>query len=133
MEFLAELLNFDFSSLFSLFVFDDDGDDIVAAAIGVGFGIYSFFMGFKHLRNKRLIESTPTSKCRSVPMGMTEVSGKAAGDSTAPSLIGQIPSYCSRVEIERYQKSGKSSRWKRVHTENFGIPFFVEDDTGRVK
>lgn len=133
MESLAELLDFGRSPLFSLFLFDGDGDDIVAAAIGVGFGIYSFFMGFKHLRNKRLIENTPTSKCRSVPMGMTEVAGKAAGDSTAPSLIGQIPSYCSRVEIERYQKSGKNSSWKKVHTENFGIPFFVEDDTGRVK
>jgi hypothetical protein len=68
-----------------------------------------------------------------VALGMCEVSGRAAGDAVVPSFVGQIPAYVSKVEVERYQKSGKSSRWVRVHREQLGIPFCVEDETGRVK
>lgn len=108
-------------------------DDIGAALLGLGLGTFGFFRGFRHLRNKRLVENIPTSRCRSVAMGLCEIAGRAAGAATIPSFIGQIPSYVTKIEIERYQKSGKSSRWVTVHKEQLGIPFYVEDDTGRVK
>lgn len=108
-------------------------DDIGAALVGFGLGTFGFFRGFRHLRNKRLVENIPTSKCRSVAMGLCELSGRAVGTATIPSFIGQIPSFVTKIEIERYQKSGKSSRWVTVHREQLGIPFYIEDDTGRVK
>ncbi len=111
----------------------DNGDDITWAFAGVGFGVYSFFRGFRVLRNKRLIENTPTSKCRSVAMGMVEVAGRATGELTVPSLIGKLPCYCSQIKIERYEKRGKNSRWVTVCEDTQGIPFFLEDATGRVK
>jgi len=110
-----------------------DGNDIIGAAFGLGYGVYAFFRGFRLLRNKRLVENTPTSRCRSVAMGLCEVAGRAKGDSVVPSLIGAIPSFCTKVKIERYQKSGKNSRWVKVHEAQMGIPFFLEDDTGRIK
>lgn len=110
-----------------------DNDDITWAFLGAGFGVFSFFRGFRVLRNKRLIENTPTSKCRSVAMGFVEVAGRATGEQTIPSLIGRLPCYCTHILIERYQKRGKSSRWVKVHEEKQGIPFFLEDATGRVK
>ncbi len=111
----------------------DNGNDIIGAAFGLGFGVFAFFRGFRHLRNKRLVENTPTSKCRSVAMGMVEVCGTATGTTTVPSLIGKIPCFCSQVKIERYEKRGKSSSWRTIHEATDSISFFVEDDTGRVR
>ncbi|MCL6566510.1 MAG: E3 ubiquitin ligase family protein [Acidobacteriia bacterium] len=108
-------------------------DDVIGALVFFGLGLFFFFYGFRHLRNKRLVENIPTSKCRSVAMGLVEVAGRAAGNTTVPSGIGQVPCYCSQIMIERYERRGKSSRWVTVHKENLGIPFYVEDDTGRVK
>jgi len=110
----------------------DNGEDITWAFMGTGFGAFSFFRGFRMLRNKRLIENIPTSKCRSVAMGFVEVAGRAAGDRTMPSLIGKLPCYCTHLLIERYEKRGKNSRWVKVHERRDGVPFFVEDNTGRV-
>ncbi len=103
------------------------------AMLGSGFGVYSFFKGFRLLRNKRLVENTPTSKCRSVAMGLVEVIGKAVGDKTVPSLIGKIPSFCTHVLVERYERRGRDSQWVKVHDERTGVRFQVEDETGRVK
>ena len=111
----------------------DEGDDIVAAVVGLGFGVYSFFQGFRLLRNKRIVENTPTSKCRSVAMGLVEVAGQAVGQATIPSLIGKLPCFCSQVVVERYEKSGKNSQWKTVHRELGSISFYVQDETGRVR
>ena len=110
----------------------DNGNDIVGAFAGAGFGVYSFFRGFRVLRNKRLMENTPTSKCRSVAMGLCEVAGRATGEKTIPSLIGRLPCYCTQILIERYEKRGKSHRWVTVHERQDGVPFFLEDNTGRV-
>lgn len=111
----------------------DNGNDIIGAFMGAGFGVYSFFRGFRVLRNKRLIENTPTSKCRSVAMGLCEVAGRAVGEQTIPSLIGHMPCYCSQVLVERYERRGKSSRWVKLRQEFQGVPFFLEDSTGRVR
>jgi hypothetical protein len=108
-------------------------EDIFWAFLGTGFGAWTFFKGFRVLRNKRLVENTPTSKCRSVAMGFVEVSGKARGDLTFPSLIGQVPCYCSEIKIERYEKRGKSSSWHEVHKRSKSVDFYVEDETGRVR
>lgn len=110
-----------------------DNNDITWAFVGAGFGVFWFFRGFRVLRNKRLIENTPTSKCRSVAMGLAEVAGRAVGQQTVPSPIGKLPCFCSQVKVERYQRSGKSSRWVEVHKETVGLVFQIEDDTGRVK
>ena len=107
-------------------------EDILWALAGTGLGAMSFFQGFRILRNKRLVENTPTSKCRSVAMGFVEVAGKATGEPTIPSLIGQVPCYCSQITIERYEKRGKSSSWHNVHKRSKTVDFYVEDETGRV-
>ncbi len=108
-------------------------DDILWAAVGAGFGAWTFFRGFRVLRNKRLVENLPTSKCRSLAMGLVELEGKAVGSETFPSLIGGIACFCSMVKVERYKRSGKSSRWVTVHEEERILPFFLEDETGRVR
>lgn len=110
-----------------------DDRDILYAAIGAGFGAYTFFKGFQILRNKRLVENTPTSKCRSIALGLAEVQGKATGDTWFTSPLAEVRCYCSQLKIERYEKRGKSSRWVTVHERQNMVPFFVEDETGRVR
>lgn len=40
-------------------------------------GIFTFFKGFQWFRLKRLIEDIPTSKIRSIAMGLVEIAGRA--------------------------------------------------------
>ncbi len=120
-----------YPALFMLLLLSDD--PTVALLFGSGFGVFSFFKGFRLLRNKRMVENTPTSKCRSVAMGQVEVIGKAVGEATTTSLIGKLPCYCSHVTVERYERRGKESSWRQVHQEVRNIQFQVEDETGRVK
>ncbi len=110
-----------------------DDRDILYAAIGAGFGAWAFFKGFQILRNKRLVENTPTSKCRSVALGLAEVQGKATGDTWFTSPLAEVRCYCTQLKIERYEKRGKSSSWVTVHERQQMIPFFVQDETGRVR
>lgn len=44
---------------------------------GIALGIYGFVNGFKIRSKKRLIANIPTSKVRSIAVGLVEISGKA--------------------------------------------------------
>jgi len=111
----------------------DSDEGFIWVLLGAGFGVLLFFQGFKLLRNKRLIENTPTSKCRSVALGLAEVCGTAQGEAKLPSLVSNIPCYVSQVRVERYVKRDKNSGWEKVHEEMQGIVFQVADETGRVR
>ena len=54
----------------------DSGNVEIYAAIGFGFGLYSFFRGFKIYREYRVISDTPEIPIRSIPMGLVQVHGK---------------------------------------------------------
>ncbi len=54
-----------------------DNRDIGCAIICFCFGVWSFFDGFKRLREKRLVENIPTSTVRGLAMGLVELGGKA--------------------------------------------------------
>ena len=49
-------------------------------AVGFGFGLYSFFKGFRVYREYRVIEDTPEMPIRSIPMGLVQVRGKTTGE-----------------------------------------------------
>lgn len=104
--------------------------------IGIFFGIYLFFAGFRKLRRKRLIQNIPTSKVRSIAMGLVELAGKAT-----PNLLLTAPYTKTRcvfyhVIIERLERRhgrhGSTSRWVKEFEIKTDIPFFLQDDTGSV-
>lgn len=107
-------------------------DPTIYALIGAGAGVYLFYRGFRLLQRKRLIEDTPTSKIRSAAMGLVEVSGLANGPYTIPAPVSQLPCYFHRTVVWIYVQSGKSKRWKKVADARFHVPFYLEDETGRV-
>jgi hypothetical protein len=101
-----------------------------AAIFAVGALLFGFF--FVALRNKREAESLPTHTCRAVPMGLVEVSGRAAGE-PFPSPFGGVPCFCSRLVVEEWRKDPKADHWHEIYGKTFSTPFYVEDDTGRVR
>ena len=110
----------------------DEGKIVVWAMIGAAAGVYLFFRGFRMLQFKRLVLNTPLSKVRSASMGLVEVSGMAIGPQTIPAGITGDPCYYYRATAWELRQSGNSRQWKQVASESLFVPFFLQDDTGRM-
>lgn len=100
--------------------------------IGFCAGIGLFVYGFRLLLRRRLILDTPFSKIRSASMGMVEVSGLAVGPYTMIAPISARPCYYYRTLVWEYKQSGKNKQWVKVAGECMYVPFFLDDNTGRV-
>lgn len=101
-------------------------------ALGVCAGIVLFIWGFRLLLRRRLILDTPYSKIRSAPMGLVEVSGLAMGPYTMVAPITARPCYYYRTLVWELKREGKERQWVQVAAECMHVPFFVDDNTGRV-
>lgn len=102
------------------------------SVIGFAVGVALFFYGFVLLKQRRLILDTPSSKIRSAPMGLVEVSGLACGPYTLLAPVTARQCYFYRTIVWELQKAGKSSQWVKVAGECIFVPFFLDDNTGRV-
>jgi hypothetical protein len=100
--------------------------------MGFAAGIYLFFRGFYLLQRRRLILDTPLSKIRSAAMGMVEVSGLAVGPYTLIAPITERPCYYYRTVAWEWKRRGKNNQWVKVAGECMHLPFFLDDNTGRV-
>jgi len=102
--------------------------------------------GFWSLRRKRLIENVPTSKVKGVFLGLNEVKGRALRDEPLRSFLAERPCVYYRYEVaEHWQRTvrttdskGRSqtrteSGWRTVDQGEAREPFFLEDDTGRLR
>jgi hypothetical protein len=101
-------------------------------ALGLCAGIGLFFYGFRLLQRRRLILDTPFSKIRSAAMGMVEISGLAVGPYTMVAPITERECYYFRTLVYEWKQAGKSKQWVRVASECMHVPFFVDDNTGRM-
>ncbi len=108
------------------------GGFLVWGAIGFAAGIYLFFRGFYLLQRRRLILDTPFSKIRSAAMGMVEVSGLAVGPYTMVAPVTGRPCYYYRTVAWEWKRQGKNNQWVKVAGECMYVPFFLDDNTGRV-
>ena len=110
----------------------DEAKVTVWCAVGAAVGVYLFYRGFRMLQFKRLVLNTPLSKVRGASMGLVELSGMAVGPSTIPAGITGDDCYYYRATAWELQQSGNSRQWKQVANESLFVPFFVQDDTGRM-
>ncbi|OEU72218.1 MAG: hypothetical protein BA869_02705 [Desulfuromonadales bacterium C00003107] len=99
---------------------------LLPAALSVAF----LWGGFHFLLLKRRVENTPTSKARSLAMGLVEIHGQARRKYALVSPMSQLP--CVYYRLRRYRKN-RNNRWKLSSCkESVHVPFYLEDDTGRV-
>lgn len=105
---------------------------LVWCVVGFCAGIGLFFYGFRLLQRRRLILDTPFSKIRSAAMGMVEINGLAVGPYTMVAPITARPCYYYRTLVWEWKQSGKNKNWVKVAGECMHLPFFVDDNTGRV-
>ncbi len=106
----------------------------VYALIFFAAGILLFIQGFRNLREKRLIENTPTSKIEGLAMGLVEVFGKAKPfqEKIHKSPFTNTDCVYYRYTIEEYRSSGKSGHYVTIDEQRTSDPFFVQDETGKV-
>ena len=112
----------------------DEGRIVGYSIFGFFVGLWLFYKGFKSYRLKRMIENIPTSKIRSLAMGLVEIYGRvlpAEKKIFKSPLTGKDCVYY-HYTIEELRSSGKSSRWVTIKEDAQGVPFFLEDETGRV-
>ncbi len=102
------------------------------SVIGFFGGIGLFVYGFRLLQRRRLILDTPFSKIRSASLGMVEISGLAVGPYTMLAPIAARPCYYYRTLIWEWKQRGKDKEWVKVASECMHVPFFVDDNTGRM-
>ncbi len=101
---------------------------------GTGFGLYFFFRGLRVFRRYRELADTPRSSILGLAMGFVEVHGKAK-PSRSPlinSPVTRTPCFFYKVEILRKLEGEDSSRWKHFKTDTDGVPFYLDDGTGKV-
>ena len=108
------------------------GGILLYCVLGFCAGIGLFIYGFRLLLRRRLILDTPFSKIRSASMGMVEVSGLAVGPYTMIAPITARPCYYYRTLVWEYKQNGNNKQWIKVVAECMHVPFFVDDNTGRV-
>jgi hypothetical protein len=84
------------------------------------------------LRRKRLILDTPVSKIRSAAMGVVELSGLATGPYTIAAPVTERACYYFRTIVWEWKHRGRSSEWVKVAAESVHVPFFLDDNTGKV-
>ncbi len=100
--------------------------------LGLAAGLLVLTYAFSVWKEKRLIENIPTSKVRSLAMGLVEVKGAARPKAVLKSPITGTACAYYRYKIEKYVRSGRSSHWSVVDQGASTNYFYVEDDTGRI-
>ncbi len=105
------------------------------AFVVVGFlgGVMGIMWGFDEYRRTSLIRNTPTSKVRSMAMGLVEVKGttKVADESLESPFSGEDCVFY-KYEVEEYRRQGKHSRWVTIDSGRNGASFYIDDGTGQV-
>lgn len=107
------------------------------APIGGALGLLFFLHGFVCLRRARRIENIPTSRIRSMPMGPVEIAGKAASYAPLKTPYSMVDcvwySFVVKEYREHFSTYGRRGAFVNVASGNSeDIPFYVEDDTGKV-
>ncbi len=94
-------------------------------------GPFIFFAGFRAMRIRQLIQNTPTSRIRSMAMGLAEVSGGVLERSRVSAPFSGKPCAYWEVEIATRSSNRNGTRsWSTVHHNRSSSPFFIKDDTG---
>ena len=102
-----------------------------SGAIPFFIALLMFWYAFYFLRMKRQIENTPTSKVRSVAMGMVEIKGRAIRSYALISPMSNTP--CVFYRLTKYRRNVKNQWQISSVSSSDNVHFLLEDDTGQVE
>jgi E3 Ubiquitin ligase len=102
--------------------------DVAVALAGGGLIYY----GFVVLRERALILNIPSSKIRSVAMGLAEIKGTARQNLPLVSPLTGVACVYYRYLVEEERRSGKRTTWVTIDSGESTQPFHLEDETGRI-
>jgi hypothetical protein len=130
-----------------------DSQLFLYAAGGLVAGIVIFVKGIQWYGQKRMIDDTPTSKIRSIAMGLVEINGKVAADAKrilSSPFSGKDCVYYKYM-VEEYRSSNKPAMlptvvigenpnampsagggWVAIATQEERANFYLSDATGKV-
>lgn len=111
-----------------------DDDSFEFAAIVYLAGCFFFVRGFAKFRRLQLIRNTPTSRVRSLAMGPVELYGttEPIDDNVLSSPFSGEDCLMYKYKIEEYRMVGDDRDWVTVDVGRDGVPFHLDDGTGRV-
>ncbi len=103
---------------------------LIPLIVGIGLVI----LGFYWLKQKQLIENIPTSKIRSLAMGLVEIAGSVVPvkDRVFKSPFTEEDCVYYRYTVEELRHTGKSTYWATVKKGEMKDLFYLKDDTGMV-
>ena len=98
------------------------------------FGLIVFIFGIYGFKKKSLIENTPTSKIRSIAMGLVEIYGEVVpfNNNFLKSPFSNTDCVYYRYTVEELRSSGKSSSWVTIKSGKHWCYFNLKDETGMV-
>jgi hypothetical protein len=107
------------------------GEFALWLTLAIGISLFSLRKSYRLLKRARLVEDMPTSRIRSASQGYTELIGVATLQDH-PQLAPLSNTLCLwwRYTIEKYQRTGRSSRWSTVEKRASSRPFYLRDTTG---
>ncbi len=101
---------------------------------GIIVGVILFIAGIKWFGYKRLIENIPTSKIRSIAMGLVEIFGKVIPikNNLLNSPFSNTECVYYKYTVERWVKRNDRHHWQIVNSGKTSLPFKLQDGTGSV-
>ena len=117
----------------STFLSGNESDGLFFGIMLLVVGLTTSFNSLKNLEMKRLLENVPTSKIRSLSMGMVELKGKIqVTDKILKDPFDDKECVYWRIHIQELVKSGKTRKWVTRHKAKNQVPFLISDQTGSV-
>ena len=127
--YITKLHNQDYSTVLS----GNESDGLFFGIMLLVVGLTTSFDSLKNLEMKRLLESVPTSKIRSLSMGLVELKGKIqVKDKILKDPFDDKECVYWRIQIQELVKSGKTRKWVTRHKAKNQAPFLISDQTGSV-
>jgi hypothetical protein len=118
---------------------DDEAELFVILLVGFLGGLYLIYDGFDAWKLGRLVQDTPTSKVRSMPVGRVELEGtvrKREGSVTPPLSDAECVyvSWKAEKREKRVDDDGDVHyTWNAIGSGTRAFTFDLEDDTGAVR
>tara|TARA_B100000575_G_scaffold136178_1_gene108552 strand:+ start:30 stop:893 length:864 start_codon:yes stop_codon:yes gene_type:complete len=111
----------------------NDSDGLFFGIMLLTVGLTTSFNSLKNLEVKRVLKNVPTSKIRSLSMGLVELKGKiqVKGKILKDPFDDKECVYW-RIHIQELVKSGKTRKWVTRHKAKDQVPFLISDQTGFV-